>query len=322
MGRRWILATGAGLLLLLSTTLSYAVDIDLRQSNGTTQKLGGDGALAKFTLATCLSGESDCVGTSPSSYIMTVGGVMRRTVAATGIVVGTQGTSATFTLPSGGKTPHAKVEGTGAVTQTWTLFGAYDTTAANGKLLCTITLSGTTKDVDGCDGTTQFTQDWPYYYVTSASTSGTGATGELVVDVGIAGGPSSVLLDTLLSGEDQTNNLLMTSGGVVRTTTFSSVTSATSSTITSVPTGPKTFMGQIINATSETKAVTALIYGNWTSSTTGGILLCTLTLPSTVTVLQLQDACPVVTANFKFYYYTVSAYTSASSAPFTVYAMY
>ncbi len=131
-----------------------------------------------------------------------------------------------------------------------------------------------------------------------------------------------VVIANIMSCEDQANQLCRVSGGPVRTTTFSSVTSAASSSITSVPTGTKTFMGQIINATSETKAVTALIYGNWTNSTTGGILLCTLTLPSTVTVLQLQDACPVVTANFAFYYYTVSVYTSASSAPFKVYAMY
>ncbi len=135
-------------------------------------------------------------------------------------------------------------------------------------------------------------------------------------------GNARFTLGTLISGEEQTFDLLKTSGGSVRTTTFSSVTSATSSTVTTVPTGAKTFMGQIINATSETKAATVLIYGNWTNSTTGGILLCTLTLPSTVTVLQLQDACPVVTANFAFYYYTATVYTSASSAPFTLYAMY
>ncbi len=134
-------------------------------------------------------------------------------------------------------------------------------------------------------------------------------------------------MGTLLSGEDQTNNLIMTSGGAVRTTTFSSVTAAaTNSTVTTVPVGSKTFFVQIINATSETKAATVSIYGNVISSTTGGILLCTVTLPSTATTLQLQDACPVVTANFPYYYYATAAgaagYTSASSAPVTVYASY
>lgn len=135
-------------------------------------------------------------------------------------------------------------------------------------------------------------------------------------------GNQRVTLGTLLAGEDQTNNLLMTSGGVARTTTFSSVTSATSSTVTTVPTGAKTFVAQIINATSETKAATLTIYGNLISSTTGGIAVCQLVLPSTATVVQLQDACPVSEVNFPFYFYTATVYTSASSAPLTVYAIY
>jgi hypothetical protein len=137
-----------------------------------------------------------------------------------------------------------------------------------------------------------------------------------------ASGNMPVTLGTLFSGEDQPNNLLMTSGGIIRTTTFGSVTSATTSTVSTVPTGAKTFVGQIINATSETKAATATIYGNLINSTTGGIALCTLTLPSTATTLQLQDACPITTVNFPFYFYTVTVYTSASAAPFTVYATY
>lgn len=146
-----------------------------------------------------------------------------------------------------------------------------------------------------------------------------GATSALSEDLS---GNLRVTLGTLLSGEDTTNNLLKVSGGVVRQTIFSSVTSATSSAVTTVPVGPKTFMGQITNGTSETKALTVDIYGNWTNSTTGGVRIGTITLPSTVTVTHLEDALPVVTANFSYYYYTVTAYTSASSAPFTLYAMY
>ena len=127
---------------------------------------------------------------------------------------------------------------------------------------------------------------------------------------------------TLTSGEDQTNNLLMTSGGVARMTTFSSVTSATTSSVSAVPMGAKTFVAQIINATSETKAATLTIYGNLISSTTGGIALCTITLPSTATTLQLQDSCPITSVNFLYYFYTATVYTSASSAPLTVYASY
>lgn len=137
-----------------------------------------------------------------------------------------------------------------------------------------------------------------------------------------ASGNMMVSLGTLISGEDQTNNLLMTSGGAVRTTTFSSVTSATTSSVTTVPSGYKTFTAQIINATSETKAATLTIYGNLISSTTGGIAVCTITLPSTATTLQLQDSCPPTTVNFPYYFYTATVYTSASSAPLTVYASY
>jgi len=131
---------------------------------------------------------------------------------------------------------------------------------------------------------------------------------------------------TLYGGEhvDPSEDLgyMRTVPGVTRTTTFSSVTSATNSLVTTVPTGAKTFTAQIINATSETKAATVLIYGNLESSTTGGILICTITLPSTATTLQLQDSCPVTTINYPYYFYTLSVYTSASSAPFTLYASY
>jgi hypothetical protein len=156
----------------------------------------------------------------------------------------------------------------------------------------------------------------------AAPTNTEGASSSLWVDLA---GLLHIAVDAfnvLFFFEDPDNQLARVSGGAVRITPFSSVTSATSSTTQIVPVGPKTFMGQIINATSETKAATALVYGNWTNSTTGAILICTLTLPSTATVLQLQDVCPVITANFTYYFYTVSVYTSASSAPFTLYAMY
>lgn len=146
-----------------------------------------------------------------------------------------------------------------------------------------------------------------------------GATSPLSEDLS---GNLRVTLGTLLAGEDTTNSLIRVSGGAVRQTAFSSVTSATSSAVTTVPVGPKTFMGQITNATSETKAITMDLYGNWTNSTTGGVKIGTLTLPSTATVTHLEDALPVVTANFSYYYYTVTTYTSASAAPFTLYAMY
>jgi len=123
-------------------------------------------------------------------------------------------------------------------------------------------------------------------------------------------------------GATEDEGYMRVTGGPVRSTTFGSLTSATSSTVTNVPVGPKTFVAQIINATSETKAATLTIYGNLISSTTGGIALCTITLPSTATTLQLQDSCPITEVNFPYYFYTATVYTSASSAPLTVYANY
>lgn len=189
-------------------------------------------------------------------------------------------------------------------------FAGVTTTTSTGQYLCHVA------------GISHFKAQITAYTSGSITVIGTASNGS---DIGMlfdGSGNGFSTLGTLISGEDQTNNLLMTSGGVVRTTTFGSVTSATTSTISAVPIGSKTFVAQIINATSETKAATLTIYGNVISSTTGGIPLCTITLPSTVTVLQLQDACPVVTANFAYYYYTATVYTSASSAPLTVYAHY
>lgn len=114
------------------------------------------------------------------------GGAVRTITVMTGVTTNT--TSAATTIFSGGKTPIAQVSGTGAVTATVKLYGDNDNTAANGILLCTITLTDTTKDVDVC---TQFTADYPYYYATTESVTGTGATVEFIVAAGIAGSGSS-----------------------------------------------------------------------------------------------------------------------------------
>lgn len=120
-----------------------------------------------------------------NGYMRTVGGLVRSTTAMTGVTTNT--TSVAFTTPSGGKTPIAQVSGTGAVTATVKLYGDNDNTAANGILLCTSTMSGTTKVVQGCDSTAQFTTDYPYYYATTENVTGTGATVEFIVATGIAG---------------------------------------------------------------------------------------------------------------------------------------
>jgi hypothetical protein len=139
------------------------------------------------SLGTCISGESACIGTEPSSFIMVAPAIPRPTIAITGVTTNT--TSATFTLPAGAKTLIGKVEGTGAVTQTQTLYGAYDSTAANGVSLSVVTLSGTTKDVK--TGSVQVATDYPYYYVVTTNTTGTGATGELTIENSLTASGSS-----------------------------------------------------------------------------------------------------------------------------------
>lgn len=126
-----------------------------------------------------------------------------------------------------------------------------------------------------------------------------------------------VTLKTLLAGEDQTNNLIMTSGGVVRQTTVTSaVTTNTTSTAVAVPTGSKTFYGQVVGTGAVTQ--TQAIYGDIDNDAANGILLCTLTLSGTT---RTQDACPVVTANFTYYYVTTTN-TTGTSATGAIYAMY
>ena len=74
----------------------------------------------------------------------------------------------------GNKTYWGQVIGTGAVTQTQAIYGDVDNDGANGILLCTITLSGTTRAQDACP---VVTAAFAYYYVITTNTTGTGATG-------------------------------------------------------------------------------------------------------------------------------------------------
>lgn len=144
-------------------------------------------------------------------------------------------------------------------------------------------------------------------------------TGAIVQETCTTTRATRMTLANLLSGEDQTNNLLMTSGGAVRSTTMASaVTTDTTSAAVALPTGSKTIYGSVTGTGSITQ--TQKIYGGITSGVTSttGILLCTLTLSGTTAV---YDACPVMTANFLFYIVVTSS-TSGTSASGTVTAMY
>lgn len=94
-------------------------------------------------------------------------------------------------------------------------------------------------------------------------------------------------------------------------------TDTTQATAVAVPSGPKTFFGQVV-CTSGACVQTQAIYGSATRAAENGVLLCTITLTDTT---QDQDACPVITANFPFYYVTTTS-TSGTAATGAVYAMY
>lgn len=90
---------------------------------------------------------------------------------ATGVTA--DSTSTAVAAPPGIKTFWGEVSGTGAVTTTIAVYGSRTSTAANGVLLATITLSGTTKATDAAAASTAA---YPYYYVVFTNITGTGAT--------------------------------------------------------------------------------------------------------------------------------------------------
>ncbi len=134
-------------------------------------------------------------------------------------------------------------------------------------------------------------------------------------------GNARVTLGTLLSGEDQTNNLMMTSGGAVRFTQIlgtglvpSTATDATSA-VSLLPVGKKTLMG-VVTCTG-TCVQTQKIYGTWQSSTSYGEELCTLNLNASTTA---HASCIIDTA--WAYYFVVTTNTSGTTPLSGVFAMY
>lgn len=124
-----------------------------------------------------------------------------------------------------------------------------------------------------------------------------------------AAGNGTVTLGTLFSGEDQTNNLLMTSGGVVRQTqilgTGGVPSTATDATTTPqiLPTGRKTFTGRV--TCTGTCVQTQKIYGTWRSTADNTLddLICTIVLNKATAD---QASCPPTETNFSYWYVTTS----------------
>lgn len=133
-----------------------------------------------------------------------------------------------------------------------------------------------------------------------------------------------VSLGTLISCEDQTNNLCMTSGGVVRQTQIlgtggvpSTATDATS-TPQIIPTGRKTFTGRV--TCTGTCVQTQAIYGTWrsTADATKDTLVCTIYLNASTSD---QASCAPTETNFS-YWYVVTTATSGTTPLAGIFAQY
>ena len=128
-------------------------------------------------------------------------------------------------------------------------------------------------------------------------------------------------LGTLLSGEDQTNNLIQTSGGAVRSVTMATGLvvggDGTPTAPVTVPTGTKTFEGTVDGTGAV--AQTQIIYGGFTSGVTAttGEPICTFTLSGTT---HAHGVC-VSTAPWPFYIVVTSA-TPGTGATGAVMAAY
>lgn len=162
--------------LLLSVSVAHAVDIDLRNADNSKTPLASTGAqgAADVSLRTCFGGDSDCIATSPGSFIMTRSALTKSTqlLGSGGIpTTATDATSAVFQLPHGAITFHGVETCTGTCVQTQKIYGTSlnNTTVATSMLLCTITLNNTTNATESCTVTT----NWLYTFVVTSLTSGT-----------------------------------------------------------------------------------------------------------------------------------------------------
>ena len=120
-------------------------------------------------------------------YLRTVGGMARTFAIITDSII--DGSSATTTLPAGGKTFFSKIVGSaGAQSATITVYGDYKSTATEEFSICTMSLSGTSEDAKKCTG---ISEDYKYYHAKIASIAGTDATINVWAEVGLGGGAGS-----------------------------------------------------------------------------------------------------------------------------------
>lgn len=150
----------------------------------------------------------------------------------------------------------------------------------------------------------------------SAPTNSEGASAALWVDLAGLLHVAVDLFNVLISGEDQPNHLLMTSGGAVRVThLMTGVTTNTTSVADILPVGTKTIFGEIVGTGAQSVNIT--IYGDKDSSISTGVVLCIMTLSGTTTA---NTACNI-TANYLFYAAKTEV-ISGTGATVSVDAMY
>jgi hypothetical protein len=158
--------------------------------------------------------------------------------------------------------------------------------------------------------------------ITFTSCGGSGGT--VAIDQTTPGVTNGVSLTTLISGEDQTNNLMRTSGGAVRQTqlvgTGGIPSTASNQTTAAVvlPVGVKTFHG-IVTCTG-TCVQTQQIYGSFESSATvaKSTLVCTIIMSGTTTA---TDFCQPTATPFA-YWFVVTTLTSGTTPLAGLFVMY
>ena len=118
---------------------------------------------------------------------------------------------------------------------------------------------------------------------------------------------------TLTAGEDQTNNLVMTSGGLPRSSAImTSVSTNTTSSTVILPIGSKSIKGTLTcNAGAATNCgVTFTIYGNETNSAANGEQLCQVVIPIGLAITP--GTCPAITTPWMFMYATTTGIAGTS----------
>lgn len=117
--------------------------------------------------------------TSAETLQRTTGGPVQVDVIASGITTNTT-SGLSGPVPNGDKTFYGEVVcSSGACTQTQEIRGTNSQTAINGVLICTITLTATTRDQAAC---APVQAAFPRYYVITTNTTGTAATGGVYVN--------------------------------------------------------------------------------------------------------------------------------------------